>query len=110
MISPDFSGAKLWYNLALVYGRNADGQSTDVEKKVNISYQDEFHLGCRVKSDTKTVTEGWVQGVWTPKDKEDTAYWVRGDKNQQTVSVGTTMPYMWQGLKSMNTWEAQIGT
>ena len=68
VISPDFSGAKLWWNLALINGVNSEGQSWDVEKKVNVSYQNEYHVGCRVKSDTKELTEGWAQAVWTPKD------------------------------------------
>lgn len=92
IISPDFSGAKLWYNLALIHGRKGTEQSWDVEKKASISYEDQYHLGCRVKTDTKTISEGWAQAVWTPKDQEDTSYWVRGDKNQKTVSVGSTFP------------------
>lgn len=110
VISPDFSGAKLWANLALIASREAGEQSYDVEKKVNVSYEDEYHVGCRFKHDTKKFTEAWAQAVWTPKDKEDTAYWVRGDKNQATVSVGASMPWDWQALKCMNSWEAQIGT
>lgn len=82
IISPDFSGAKLWYNLALINSREGGEQSWDVEKKVNISYENEYHVGCKVQADSKmNVGAGWAQAVWTPKDQEDTAYWLRGDKN-----------------------------
>jgi len=81
--SPDFSGTKLWCNLALM-GTMADAQkSWNLEKKVNISYKDEYHLGWRVKHDTTKVCEGWAQAVWTVKDRfsRDTVFWLRGDMN-----------------------------
>ena len=79
--SPDFSGARLAYNLALINSRADNEQAWDVEKKVNLSYEGEYHVGLKCKWDTKVVTEGWAHAVWTPKDQEDTAYWLRGDKN-----------------------------
>ena len=100
VISPDFSGAKLWYNLAVISGQASGADSLDVEKKFNVSYQDEFHTGFRLKTDTKEVTEAWAQAVWTPQTQEDTAYWLRGDKNQKTVSLGASLPLTTWGIKS----------
>jgi len=110
VISPDFSGAKLFYNLAVISGQAAGADSLDVQKNLNISYQDEYHTGFRLKTDTKEITEAWAQAVWTPKNQEDTSYWLRGDKNQKTVSLGTTMPFNIWGIKGLQSWEAQVGT
>ena len=108
--SPDFSGARLWCNLALV-GTMADAQrSWNLEKKVNISYEDEYHLGWRLKHDTAKVCEGFAQAVWTPKDKKDTAFWLRGDMNQNMVSAGTSYKYGWVGCDVDHSWEASFGT
>lgn len=108
--SPDFSGARLWCNLAAAYS-GADGEKAlSLEKKVNISYEDEYHVGYRVKHDTEEITEGWAQAVWTPKDKEDTAFWIRGDKNQSMVSLGASLPYEWNGTNCQQSYEASYST
>merc|ERR1712156_889590 len=97
-ISPDMSGVKMWGKLSLIHGRGFDEQSKnsteswDVEKTMNFAYEDEYHLGCKVKTDTKELTEGLGQLVWTPKGKEDTAYWLRGDYKDKSVGLGVAMP------------------
>jgi len=55
------------------------------------------------------VTEAWAQAVWTPKG-QDEIYWLRGDKNQKTVSLGSTMPFNFSGIKGLQSFEAQVGT
>jgi len=104
------SGAKLWCNLALIHNMAEAQKTWNLEKKVNISYEDEYHVGFRLMHDTSKVTEGFAQAVWTPKDKEDTAIWLRGDMNQSMVSAGTTYKYDWQGSPVWHAWEASFAT
>ena len=62
-----------------------------------------------MKHDTNEVTEGWGQVVWTPKDKKDVAYWLRGDLNQSLISLGTAYSFDWKGSPMWHTWEAAYG-
>ena len=103
--SPDFSGSKLWCNLALTHG-SADPSAWELEKRVNISYEDEYHFGFKVKHDMAALTAGWMQLVNTPKGKEDCAFWLRGDMNQKLASIGAAYKYDWEGCPTWHSWEA----